>query len=193
MPNTFWQSTTTWYCFAFDRLLLTLATSVVSLTATIWHYQGIEMCKWYAACKKKKSPKASLRPKEIQCLPLSWALLILEGEFSSSLGLSLEAEIGSRSEQRLPAPSKAQVWQRPRQQAWQLGPMTEVERLELSEQPRWEIWQFCRWTRFETDILARRLDTERSSIKFLNKKSHNEINIAIRQECRPLQRCRISK
>lgn len=35
------------------------------------------MWKWYAACKKQKSPKVSFRPKEIHCLPLSWALLIL--------------------------------------------------------------------------------------------------------------------
>lgn len=83
MPNTFWQSTTTWYCFAFDRLLLTLATSVVSLTATIWHYQGIEMCKWYAACKKKKIPKSLLEAKRnsVPALelssPHSWGRILL--------------------------------------------------------------------------------------------------------------------
>lgn len=72
VPSAFWPSTTSQYCFAFDSLLVTLATSAVSFTASIWYHQGIKTCKWRVILKKNpKKPPSGQR----MFTPCSWAEL----------------------------------------------------------------------------------------------------------------------
>lgn len=141
------------------------------------------MCKWYAACKKKrKSPKASFRPKEIHCLPLSWVLLILGLAGIESGGRDwpqVRAEAASPQEgsglaqtpaETLAAGVTAGTYDRGgKAGAFRATPMRKLAVLLLNKI----------LNRYFGHSFLIHLEKERSSVKFPNKKSHNEINLAI--------------
>lgn len=154
---------------------------MVSLTATIWYHPGIKICKWYAA-GKKKSPKASFRPKETDCLPSSWALLILGLTGLESGGrdwLQVRAEAaspqqGSGLAQTPAETSTAGVTAGAHDRGGKAGASRATAMTNLA------VLRFNKiWNRYFGHSLLIGLETERLSIKFLNKKSHNGINIAI--------------
>lgn len=132
--------------------------------------------------KKKKSPKASLRPKEIHCLPLSRALLILGLAGLESGGrdwLQVRAEAASPQQgsglaqtpaETLAAGVTAGTYDRGgKAGAFRATPMRKLA-LRLQSKIR---------SRYFGHSLLIHLEKERPSVKLLNKKSHNEINIAI--------------
>lgn len=179
VPNTSWQSTTTQYCFAFNRLLVTLATSVVSLTATIQYHPGIETCKCYAACKKNPQKPPSGQRKFTPCPELSslhsqshWAWIWRQKLAPWVRGEAASPQWGSGLAQTPAETSAAGVMagacdRGGKDEASRATEMRKLAVLQLNEM----------WHRYFGHCLLIGLETERLSIKFLNRKSHNEINL----------------
>lgn len=179
----FWQSTTTWYCFAFDRLLVNLATSVVSLTATIQYHPGMETRKRYAACKKKNSQKSLLQAKgnSPTALELSsphsqsrWAWAWRQRLAPCVRGEAASPQQGSGLAQTPAETSAAGVTAGMYDRGGKVGASRATGMRKLAV-----LWLNKIWHRYFGHCLLIGLETERSSIKLLNKKSHNEINTAI--------------
>lgn len=130
--------------------------------------------------KPRKSPKASFRPKEIHCLPLSWALLILGLAVLESGGrdwpqVGAEAaspqqgsDLAQTPAETLAAGVTAGTYDRGgKAGAFRATPMRKLAVLLLNKI----------WNRYFGHFLFIYLETERSSVKLPNKKSHNDIEI----------------